>query len=660
MPSRSIDFDLLLERTGERYRARVQASPAGEASADLDPGWPDAEIERLLAELGWPGELQHRPRTPARGLQARELGESLFRHLFVGKIAECWRVSLDRVRAKGEKLRLRLRLTDVPELALLPWEFLHDPDGDGFIAVSPDTPMVRYLDVEEKLLSAADSPQLRVLLFAGHSRRPGLETERESEEIAEALAELEAAGRIVVDRMRASSLSELDARLRTGGPYHVFHFIGHGVFEHELDGGALVLEGEEGGEQRVGGERLGALLRAHPSLRLVVLNTCDGARSGSGETFAGPAQSLVRRGVPAVLAMQCEISDRAAVLFARHFYAALAAGEAVESAAVAARRRLYFEGHEVEWATPTLYLRAADGHLFELPDAPVPPPPRSRRRGGAPWRRPRVVGPIAAILVFAAIAGLAGTGFDTRAWLLREWPASVAYFNPPECPSPPGLGMAFVLIEDGAVLADPLDPEGEMRTLKLEQPLCVGVFELTREQWQTVMVDPEEREELEDGDWPQTYVSWERVQDFLEALNREEAGNPYRLPTGEEWEYAARAESKTLYSFGSDPEELYRYGNFRASKQILDEDRRERAAPVGSFQPNAWGLYDMHGNVWEWVEDRAPELSDKGEVERMRRGCSFASLPEKCVTSYVDYLRQPAEHQDVGFRLVREPVEPTQ
>ena len=95
---------------------------------------------------------------------------------------------------------------------------------------------------------------------------------------------------------------------------------------------------------------------------------------------------------------------------------------------------------------------------------------------------------------------------------------------------------------------------------------------------------------------PVEHVSWEDAQKFIERLNAKEGGPKYRLPTEAEWEYAARAGTTTAYSFGANASQLGEYAWF-------SENSVSTMHPVGQKKPNPWGLYDMHGNVWEWVHD---------------------------------------------------------
>jgi hypothetical protein len=163
------------------------------------------------------------------------------------------------------------------------------------------------------------------------------------------------------------------------GSYHVLHFVGHSDFTASGDG-VLYLEDSQGGHAPVYGTELANLLADQTRLRLVVLNSCEGARTTLTDPFAGVATTLVQLGVPAVIAMQFEISDEAAILFAEELYTDLIGRQDPIDAAVAeARKAVFTEVNEIEWATPVLFLRSADGRLFDFVAEPValplPAPP---------------------------------------------------------------------------------------------------------------------------------------------------------------------------------------------------------------------------------------------------------------------------------------------
>ena len=158
-----------------------------------------------------------------------------------------------------------------------------------------------------------------------------------------ALARRQEEGRVIVERLTAS-MSTLRQRLRRE-EFHVFHFVGHGRYRPDWGDGVLVMEDRNGRPHEVTGEELGSLLNEYDSTRLAVLNACEGARSGASDPFAGMAQSLIQQGLPAVVAMQFEITDAAAIIFARELYGAIADGYPVEGALAEARGAIRDEGN---------------------------------------------------------------------------------------------------------------------------------------------------------------------------------------------------------------------------------------------------------------------------------------------------------------------------
>src|SRR5215831_5196988 len=163
------------------------------------------------------------------------------------------------------------------------------------------------------------------------------------------------------------------------------------------------------------------------------------------------------------------------------------------------------------------------------------------------------------------------------------------------------IGMEFVLIPAGTFQMGAGDSDTHMpletpvHTVRLTQPFYLGKYEVTQGQWQTVMgINPSKF--TGDLTRPVERVSWDDVQEFIRRLNAREGGATYRLPTEAEWEYAARAGTTTPWSFGEDPSQLGRYAWY-------NENAGGQTHPVGQLLPNAWGLYDMYGNVAEWVQD---------------------------------------------------------
>ena len=365
-----MNFDVSVEPLADGYRTRVVASPAGETHADFTIPFTDKDLTILVLEVvSSIGRLRRKVRriqSPERKL-LEDFGSQLFQAVFSGPVRDCLDRSRTAAEAEGAGLRIRLRLP--PALASIPWEYLHDTEY-GFVGLSPETALVRYVEMPTPVTPLPVSPPLRVLaMISAPADVPELQGEEEWGKLNEALQDLADRGMVQVDRLEAGTLAALQRPLRLHD-YHVLHFVGHGGYDEDAKDGALALEGADGSSRLVTGRDLGLMLRGHRSLRLVVLNACEGARSAPDDPFSGVAQALVRQGVPAVIAMQFEISDPAALVFSQSLYQAIADGFPIDLAMVEARRAMFAEGNEVEWATPVLYLRAPDGRVFTKDRSP--------------------------------------------------------------------------------------------------------------------------------------------------------------------------------------------------------------------------------------------------------------------------------------------------
>ena len=358
------NFDLQIERAADGYRALVIHSPGGEASRTFTLPFQRMEVENFLLRLG-------RTRTVRRVdapevAAAKTFGTRLFTAVFDDEVWDCFRASLDETSRHGDRLRIRLRLVGVPELADLPWEYLYNPALNRFLALSDRTPLVRYLELPERIRPLQVIPPLRALvMISSPSDVVELDVEREWAKLRRALGDLERRHLVVLERLDTATLPALLRRLQRGD-YHIFHFIGHGGFDKHNQDGVLMLEDEHGRGHRVSGQHLGTILHDHDPLRLAVLNACEGARSADDDPFAGVAQSLVQQGTPAVVAMQFEITDEAAITFAQGFYDAIADSYPVDAALAKARQLIFSQGNGLEWATPVLFMRAPDGRIFDV------------------------------------------------------------------------------------------------------------------------------------------------------------------------------------------------------------------------------------------------------------------------------------------------------
>ncbi len=414
-----LDFELEIQLgSGRDYPVVVLHSPAGEAHAVMhfpfDQLALESRLDKLQIALLRSGGAR-RSVLSDEEKAVQDFGQALFEAVFTGEVRNRYDVSCERAVQKEQGLRLKLRI-QAPELAALPWEFLYDPRQAEYICLSRNTPLVRYLELQQPIQSLKVTPPLRILgVIASPSDLPPLDVARERERVERAVAGLRAQGLAELTWSAGQTWRDLQREMQ-GGPWHILHFVGHGGFDAVRNEGYVCLAGEDGRAQPLHATLLARLLGDHRSLRLVVLNTCEGARGGGQELFSSTASVLLRRGIPAVLAMQYEITDRAAIEFARAFYETLARGLPADAAASEARKAVSLEvANTLEWGTPVLYMRTPDGVLFDMaapPSPPRPPPapapqpitrPQPAQRPRARW--PAVAGAVGllALIVYTLI-----------------------------------------------------------------------------------------------------------------------------------------------------------------------------------------------------------------------------------------------------------------
>jgi L,D-peptidoglycan transpeptidase YkuD (ErfK/YbiS/YcfS/YnhG family) len=361
----ALDLQLLIGAAVDGAAAvRVLSSPAGETTGSMTLPFGDAALAAKLAELQ---AALLAPSPGEHGGPAQEVGGALFDALFAGEVRSLLDRSRDEAARAGGPLRIQLRF-ESQELASLPWELLYDGRRGEYLCLSRQTPIIRYVEMAEPAQPLTVHPPLRLLaMVASPVELVALDVADERRRIDDALAPLVAAGKIELRWIEGQTWRDLQLAL-LDGPWHVFHFLGHGGFDAERGEGALALCGENGGVHELTATDLGVLLGDHESLRLAVLNACEGARTDQGDLFSSTATVLVRRGTPAVVAMQHVITDTAAIELSRTFYAALAGGHPVDASLGEARKAVAIgQSGSIEWATPVLYMRAPDGHVFDLP-----------------------------------------------------------------------------------------------------------------------------------------------------------------------------------------------------------------------------------------------------------------------------------------------------
>jgi formylglycine-generating enzyme required for sulfatase activity len=217
-----------------------------------------------------------------------------------------------------------------------------------------------------------------------------------------------------------------------------------------------------------------------------------------------------------------------------------------------------------------------------------------------------------------------------------------------------GVKMDFVLIPDGTFMmgSDKVSSGKPVHRVTITKPFYLGKYEVTQEQWEKVMGNNPSR--FKGAKNPVDSVSWEDCQKFMEALQGKVPSQTFRLPTEAEWEYACRARSKTDYCYGDAAEKLGDYAWFK-------DNSGETTHPVGQKKPNGWGLYDLHGNAWEWCQDLHGEYSAKSVTDpigsatgsyRVLRGGSWTYAASGCRSAYRFFIGPSNRDHSCGLRVV--------
>ena len=222
------------------------------------------------------------------------------------------------------------------------------------------------------------------------------------------------------------------------------------------------------------------------------------------------------------------------------------------------------------------------------------------------------------------------------------------------------IGMRLRLIPAGEFMmgASPGDSKADddekpVHRVEITKPFYIGIFPVTQEQYERVM--GENPSDFKGSNRPVESVSWDDAQEFCRKLGQM-TGESYRLPTEAEWEYAARVGSATEFHWGDEVDDDYVW---------YDGNSGDETHPVGQKRPNAWGLYDMSGNVWEWCADwyganyyrNSPLRDPKGPSfgnARVVRGGSWLHLAWSMRSA--NRYRFTPDHRNyfVGFRIVRD------
>jgi formylglycine-generating enzyme required for sulfatase activity len=767
-----LDFEIEISPgAGREYPVAIVRSPAGEARETMKFPFDELALkDRLqnlqIALLRSGGKRRSFLSPEERAVQ--EFGQALFNALLIGELRSRYDVSQREAAQKGLGLRFKLRIQS-PELAALPWEFLYDSRQAEYVCLSRSTPVVRYLVLPQIIQPLAVATPLRILgMTVSPSDLQPLDLDNEKHRVEEATKDLQKKGLVELTWLEGKTWRDLQKAMRAG-PWHIFHFIGHGAFDRNAGEGLIFLEDEEGASHRLTATQLGRLLADHHSLRLALLNACEGAASSERDIFSSTGSILVRRGLPAVLAMQYEITDRAAVEFSRSFYEALSESMPVDAAVVEARKAISLAvNNTVEWGTPVLYMRAPDGKVFDMESAKVaasrppkmPSVPKEteekklyakfKNEGDALFDQGKY---IEAKLKYAnALAQKPDDSYlDERINLCNQKIATQkveaereklyakykeegdAFFEQGEYDEAKSLyeqahsykpgdqyvtkriqacnklivklaPKGMVLIPAGSFMMgsdDGADNEKPVHEVYVEA-FYLDKYEVTMAQFKKFVEVTGYKTDAEKEGWsyawtgtnwekkkgvnwrhdaegksigshrmnhPVIHVSWNDAKAYAQWAGK-------RLPTEAEWEYAARSGSKGYkYSWGNGNPDGNKGGNIadEAFKRVFKDwtiwegynDGYVFTAPVGSFEPNEFGLYDMTGNVWEWCDDwhdenyysKSPKQNPKGTEsgsQRVLRGGAWGVNPLGLRCAYRFRGLTASRDGTIGFRCAQD------
>ncbi|SDP74066.1 WD domain-containing protein, G-beta repeat-containing protein [Streptomyces sp. cf386] len=358
----ALDFNIALHAVGKAQMAHMKTTIGScRVEKPLLTAQPRANalLERVAERVTLSTDLPG----PATAL-VRELGTLMFHSVF----DETARALLLRCRSQAQHDRRTLRISlnaHSGGLDRLPWEFLYDPVAGEHLAV--DHALVRELDLPTTQGPLPVETPLRVLgMVARPSDLESLSVEQERSELHRSLRDLMRGGVVELAWVPGQSWRDLREALQRVRP-HVLHFIGHGGLDPLTGNATLAFTDPGTGERHEMSAPDISPLMSGGTLRLVVLNACGTDYAPVTDPFSSPAASILRKGVPAVAAMQFPISDRAALEFSREFYTCLAQNDAVHVGVQKARLAMRTElKGSLEWGTPVLYLGSGIERIFDV------------------------------------------------------------------------------------------------------------------------------------------------------------------------------------------------------------------------------------------------------------------------------------------------------
>jgi len=346
------NFDLLIS---DPAIARVIGAPGGLTSDPVELSIDVADLASRFENLLQRGNLAES--------DLIDFGKELFRTVMPEDLRDMFSQSAGLARGQSKILRLRLHLESAA-LMHLPWELFYT-QGD-FLTINNSFALCRYLPVDNPRLALPIELPLRILVVvSAPDEVPQLDYDTEKQNIESGLETMLATRSVELVYELEANREQLLNRMQND-VVHVLHFVGHGAYE--ADRGFVYLEGAGNRPDPIEANQFAEILSASNTLRLVALNACSTAFENAQRGFSSVASLLVRKGLPAVIAMRNAIDDRVAVAFSKHLYGTLAGGEPVDVALTRTRQQLRQERgtSPVAFILPILHVSIPDALLFQV------------------------------------------------------------------------------------------------------------------------------------------------------------------------------------------------------------------------------------------------------------------------------------------------------
>jgi hypothetical protein len=347
-----LDFELHIDPHGH---ARVKSSE-GERVMQIPTTVPD----NIQLSLGLIEENQTNERL------LKDLGKLLYGMAFPSVLDKHFSQTEAVSRYQGAKVRIRLTI-EADSLAQLPWEFMYRAERGHYLGVDPNTVLSRYLNLPlpPNKVRRRQGPLHMLMIIADPSDQTRLDADEWETMILSALSAPIEKEQITTQTVKQATFKEITKALLVQQP-DIIQFVGHGIYQ-DGKGYLALVDDNTGKSWIVDDERFAGIFRGHDdNLGLLSLATCESAKSDSPQGFLGIAPKIVRKGVPAVVAMQYPVLISSAKIFLENFYTAVAARKPVDWAVQHGRNSVGITlGYDNrEFATPVLYMRAEDGNIF--------------------------------------------------------------------------------------------------------------------------------------------------------------------------------------------------------------------------------------------------------------------------------------------------------